>query len=98
VAVSSAAGSPAARGHVGHAVADLVDHAGDVVTGRLRELGTERERARAELGIGGADAGRAHPDAHLAGAGMRVGQVDDVQDLGAAEPAELGCLHDDSFR
>src|SRR6185437_4346581 len=34
------------------------------------------------------------PDADLSGPGTGIGQVDELKDLRAAEPAEPNCLHD----
>ena len=45
------------------------------------------------LPIAGVDPGGANPDADLSGAGVRIGKVNDLEDLWAAEPAELCCPH-----
>ena len=66
----------------GHALADLVDHPGDVATCCLRELCTEACRTcpRAELGVCCADSGRVHNDPDLTGTWMRIGKIHDFQD------------------
>jgi hypothetical protein len=57
----------------------------------LRELLVHQ--ALALLPVAGVEAGRAHRDPDLAGPRMRIGQIHDLEDLRAAEPAEADCLH-----
>ncbi|HZH22892.1 MAG TPA: hypothetical protein VEZ18_22145 [Geodermatophilus sp.] len=44
-------------------------------------------------GVGVVDAGGAHVEHLLAVRGLRIGQVDDVEDLGAAEAGDLHSTH-----
>ena len=80
-----------ADGHVRHALAELVDDARRLVAHGLREL--RIHQALALLPVARVHAGRAHRDPDLAGTRMRIGQIHDLEDLRAPEPAETGCLH-----
>ena len=88
---------PLADGHVGDALADLVDDAGHVPARQLGQVVAEVHLAAAQGNVGGADADRAHDDPDLAGSRVRVGQIHDLEDLGSAEPVEPSCLHDLPF-
>src|SRR6185312_13762706 len=77
--------------HVRHARAELVDDARRLVAHGLREL--RIHQALALLPVTRVHADRAHRDPDLAGTGMRIGQIHDLEDLRAPEPAETGCLH-----
>ena len=74
-------------------VAELVDDTRDVAARRLREPGPKLSRRCASSPSRRVDAGRAHDDPDLAGTRVRVGEIHDLEDLGATEPAELGCFH-----
>ena len=76
---------------IGDALAELVDHAGRLVSQGLWELLVHQSVAL--LPIARVDAGGADRDPHLAGTRMRVGQLDDLEHFRAAEPAEADCLH-----
>src|SRR5262249_16705873 len=45
------------------------------------------------LPVARVDAGRAHGNPDLAGTRMRIGEIHDLEDLRAPEPAETDCLH-----
>ena len=84
-------GHPVADGHVGDAVADGEDAA--------RAFETEHERqvdlvdAAAVVGVDVVDARRADLDDHFPGLGVRYGQVDGVQDIGATVLGDLDRAH-----
>ena len=80
-----------ADGHVRNALAELVDDARRLVAHGLRELPIHQ--ALALLPVARVDAGRAHRDPDLAGTRMRIGEIHDLEDLRAPEPAETDCLH-----
>ena len=70
---------------------DLLEHAGDVHArhmGRRHVLEPLRPGSTAELGVGGVDRGGPDVDPDLARPRLGVGQLDHVQDLGAAEPGD----------
>jgi hypothetical protein len=93
LAVAAVASEPAdsdslARLPATHAVAHGIDDTGHLVPGNAR-VADARETPVLGVGVAVADAARLHPDAHLAGAGLR--------NLPLAElkwPASLGYLHD----
>ena len=80
-----------ADGHVRNALAELVDDTRRLVAQGLRELLVHQ--ALALLPVARVDACRAHRDPDLAGTRMRIGQIHDLEDLRAPEPAETDCLH-----
>ncbi len=81
---------------VGNAASDLVDD-----PGRLHARNVGRRIGLLLLGpraVAGPDVGRVHrrgmdADAHLAGAGVDLGQIDDLQNLGTAVSEESNCAH-----
>src|SRR6185312_3822925 len=77
--------------HVRHALAELVDDARRLVAHGLREL--RIHQALALLPVARVDAGRAYRDPDLARTRMRIGEIHDLEDLRAPEPAETDCLH-----
>src|SRR6266478_4637388 len=84
-----------AGGELGHAGADLVDHAGelDAEQRRQRRAKHRLHGAGAHLGVEQIHADRAHAHAHLAAAGVRLGRLGRVEHLGAAESIDLHGLH-----
>nr|WP_228738343.1 hypothetical protein [Xanthomonas euvesicatoria] len=78
------------------AFANLIDGAGDVHAGNERRPCTRepsREGAVAHHHIDRVDAGGAHFHAHLARRRMRVGELHQPQDFGAAVIVQADCEH-----
>jgi hypothetical protein len=83
---------PVAGLDAGHARTGGGDDPGGLVAGDQRLADHEAAVAAVEVvvHVGAADAGRAEPDQHLAGAGLRRGHVDDPQVFG---PVDLALEH-----
>jgi hypothetical protein len=79
-----------ADGHVGNALAELVDDASRLMAHGLGELPIHQ--AFALLPVARVDPGRAHHNPDLAGTRMRIGEIHDPQDLRAPELIETDCL------
>ena len=75
------------------ALADLVDDAGRLAAVDHREAGVAAQHAAAQLVVDRVHARRADRDADLAGAGMRLRDVGEVQDVRTAEFRVDHCVH-----
>lgn len=74
----------------------LVDHARDFHAGHERRRQARVQPGQQSLTQHGVDrghGGRPHLDADLAGAGVRVGKVDGVEDLRTAVGVQCDCAH-----
>ena len=78
---------------VGHVGADRVDRAGDLEPGNVRRAGRRRVLPAPLHHVGPIDAGRGHPDQHLARARRRPRTFDRNEHLGSAGLANLDGNH-----
>ena len=77
----------------GDAIADLVDHAGRIGAGRVGQVGLDRVGARAHVGVVRIDADGVNADAHLSGAGDRIRNFFEFENVGTAELTREDGLH-----
>jgi hypothetical protein len=93
-AVGAEPEGPIADRHVFNAVAELIDDSCGLVSQRLGQRLIHQTPAL--LPVARVHARRAHGDADLPCARMRIGALDDLQDFRPPERSELNRLHDET--
>jgi hypothetical protein len=79
------------RGSVPNALAELVDNTRRLMAHGLRQLPIHQ--ALALLSVARVHTGRAHRNPNLATTRMRIGEIHDLENLRAPEPAKTDCPH-----
>jgi hypothetical protein len=86
-------GDAVADGNPAHAVAGRDDDPRHLAAGHPRQGRRERVAVLAQQRVGQVDAGGVHAHLHLSRCGGRVGKVDGLEHVGAAEAVELDGFH-----
>jgi hypothetical protein len=86
-------GVPAAAGERDHALARVVANAGDLATRHVGQLGRDQVRVGTAVRVGEVHARARDADQHLARPGLRRVEVHQLEDLRAAELADLDRAH-----